>query len=747
MLLAVQRALRPHPLAYAARLALAVPLIGTAAALQAQTTNLQATSLAQVEALEEVTVTATRTTRAVDDIAANVSVTSGEDARARGAQSIRDFFVDQPDLSVRQAPSRFSVQSGMGRAGAESINVRGLEGNRVAMVVDGIRLPYSFSFQSFSTGRGAYLDAAGLARADVLRGPASTQVGSGGLAGGVNFQTTQASDLLEAGDDQAGLLELGYHGVDDSTRVGLSLAARRGAWDVLAIGALTQGHETENNALTGGTGATRTLANPADSDQRYLLGKIGHSQGSHRFELAAESLQRDLDTDVLSNRGAVLGPNTTLAFLAQDRTERDRVSVRHIFDEPGAAWIDRIESQIYWQDALVRQFTFEDRSPGVDRTRDNRYREDLFGFNTQAEKTLLTSLPQRLSAGLDWSRTDVSAVRDGTVPPAGETYPAVVFPDTRYTQLGIFGQNEIDAGSWSVIPAVRYDRFVLDPKGSGNRLSDSAWSPRLGVIWRASEQFAPYANLATGFRAPTPNEVNERFENLTSPFGSYRTISNPNLRAETSRTLELGARGQLGDALRYQISVHDSDYKDFISRQLISGTGTMANPQVFQYINLSDARIRGGELRLDWQASPAWRFSGALAWAEGTTTTAQGVSSPLNTINPTRLVAAADYEAADWSMRIALTHAWAVSQSRVPVIRAQNGNLQAGFVAPSYTTLDLSTQWRITAALTLNAGINNLTDERYWLASDVRDLAASAGGLDAYTAPGRHGFINLQYRF
>jgi hemoglobin/transferrin/lactoferrin receptor protein len=55
-------------------------------------------------------------------------------------------------------------------------------------------------------------------------------------------------------------------------------------------------------------------------------------------------------------------------------------------------------------------------------------------------------------------------VRDGTVPPAGETFPTRAFPTTDYTLAGAYAQDEIAVGPVTFYPAVRFDYYKLEPK-------------------------------------------------------------------------------------------------------------------------------------------------------------------------------------------------------------------------------------------------------------------------------------------
>jgi outer membrane cobalamin receptor len=60
----------------------------------------------------------------------------------------------------------------------------------VLIQVDGVRVPYGFSFGAQDAGRGDYVDIGLIKSVEFLRGPASALYGSDGLAGAVSFVTS-----------------------------------------------------------------------------------------------------------------------------------------------------------------------------------------------------------------------------------------------------------------------------------------------------------------------------------------------------------------------------------------------------------------------------------------------------------------------------------------------------------------------------------------------------------------------------
>jgi hemoglobin/transferrin/lactoferrin receptor protein len=111
-----------------------------------------------VTQLNEITVSSTRTERRLDKVPNTVTVIPASKIEQVGARDIKDVFRDELDVTVRAVPTRFTATGTANeRAGNEGINIRGLEGNQVLMIVDGIRVPNGFLFGSFATGRGEFL--------------------------------------------------------------------------------------------------------------------------------------------------------------------------------------------------------------------------------------------------------------------------------------------------------------------------------------------------------------------------------------------------------------------------------------------------------------------------------------------------------------------------------------------------------------------------------------------------------------
>lgn len=702
-----------------------------------------------------------RVEEAIESVPATVSVIERQDAFRDVAGNLRDLVRYEPGVTIEGSPTRF---------GLGNFNIRGLEGNRVQMTVDGIRLPESYRVGSFSNASRNALGIGLLRQVEIVRGPSSAIHGSDALAGVVAFTTLDPSSYLAGGKPVGGEAFAAYADADRSKGLGGAVAFAAGETQLLVGAERSSGHEVANKGTVGGTGATRTEPNPQDTrtDAQLVKWVIPAASG-WRYVLTAERFARDVATDVLS-----LNPQSprTVSLTGEDRQRRTRYSAEAVGYEVGP--FSRASLTAYYQTSLVQQDTAEVRAgttavclsaPGdVTCVREPRFSYDVDDRGLVAigeSEASWWGLAHRVVAGAEFSRMRTTEKRDGRQTNlntgqvsnivGGEAMPTRDFPVTDTDRFGAFVQDSFEALdprlTW--IPGVRYDLYRLRPQedelfaaANGGRpvvsLSDQAVSPKLGLLFKQSDAITWTGQLATGYRAPPGADLNI---GLTSLPAGYTVIPNPDLVPERSYGAEGGVRVKSG-ALEAMLTAYYTRYSDLIvsraalpcpadPRCVPGATGT------FQSQNISDARIYGLEGRAAWRFARGWTARAAFSLPRGDDETKD---QPLNTIEPPRLVAGLGHETATWGAMLHVTHAW--EQSRV------DSTSGVRFVPPGWTTVDLTAWVKPLPGLEIAAGLFNLTDEKYWLWSDVRGLTnLPAASIDRYTQPGRNYGVNARWSF
>ncbi|MFT3978222.1 MAG: TonB-dependent hemoglobin/transferrin/lactoferrin family receptor [Sphingomonas bacterium] len=719
--------------------------------------------LVPVDPRGTVTVTATRLPQKVDEVPATVSVITDRQIADQLVSDIKDLVRFEPGVSVRRAPTRFGAALGAtGRDGNAGFNIRGLEGNRVLIQVDGVRVPDGFDFGAQSAGRGDYVDVGLVKSVEILRGPASALYGSDGLAGAVSFITSDPVDFLRDGRTIAGMGRVAYDSADRQFSETAILAGRAGDWSALLAYTRRDGHEQDNMGTNDAPNSTRTAPNPQDTFSNAVLGKIvWQPSDAHKFRLTFDHYDDHARTNVLSGVAPVpASPTSVIGLTARDKTLRDRVSLDWRYAGSGA--LASAQVALWYQQAKDRQFTAEDRYTAVDRTRLNTFDNRVFGASAELRSDATTgAFTHRFVYGGDISVTRQKGVRDGTVPTAPDVFPTRAFPVTDFTLAGAYIGDEIGIGGGvaTLYPVLRFDHYSLSPRKdallpdfAAAKQSGSRVSPKVGGIVKLGGGVSLFANYAQGFKAPSPTQVNQFFENPTSPYFAYKTIPNPDLRPETSETWEGGLRLSDGP-VSAGVTGFTGRYRHFISQQQVGGTGTVADPIVYQFINLNRVKIEGIEGRLDVRAASGLSGRMAISYAKGTVTDPDGAREPLSTIDPLKLVIGIGYDAPGglFGGQIVATHSAQKELGRTTFTDAGVAHTICDD-APCYrpggfTVLDATAYLRVGEALTLRVGVFNILDAKYAWWSDVRGLAANSAVTDAYTQPGRNVSASITARF
>lgn len=705
--------------------------------------------------LGTVTFIASKSDRAVGDVPGTVSVMDREQLDRQLVRDIKDMVRYEPGVSVSRDPQRF---------GLGSFNIRGVEGNRVAIELDGVPVPQSFAVGSFASATRDWVDPDILKRVEILRGPSSTLYGSDALGGVVTYTTRDPADFLGYGEHGLGLWsKAGGSSVDDSTLLSAALAGRAGAWEGAVLASGRRGAELGNNA-----DSPEYEANPADTSGTNLLGKAVFALSPlNRLKLTLEQSESDVDSDVQSLVGGPGRFANTTSLLAADSYQRQRVSLDQDW-EPGVAYLDRLRWNAFAQQSDTLQQTWQQQAPSGRVTYPTlRYRSFDFQQDSEGAELVLESSfaaghgSHRLVYGAEWVQVRVEEMRDGletnldtgdsTNVIIGEVLPVRDFPVSASRQLGLFVQDEISlaAGRLSLIPGLRHERFNMRPQADlmfeqdnpgiqPAAIDESNTSPRLGLVAFLGADLSAYLHYAEGFRAPPVEDVNIGF---TIPAFNFVALPNPDLKPETSRGYEAGLRFQ-GNGLAVAVSAFHNEYSNLIESRADQGVDPDTGLRVFQSVNRASATINGTELRLRLEPAASglglsgWRMDMAVAYARGTDTQR---NLPLNSINPLTGVLGVGYMPGHGRWGMLASSTLVGPQHRVD---DSAGEL---FQTPGYAVFDLTAYVELGPSLRVQAGFFNIGDKKYWEWGDVRGLAAADLSRDFYSSPGRNLSLSMVY--
>ncbi|MEC8858866.1 MAG: TonB-dependent hemoglobin/transferrin/lactoferrin family receptor [Pseudomonadota bacterium] len=730
-------------------LLMGVPVAATTFAIQAHAQQ-------NSDSPTEVLVTATHLERRPEDIAGTVTVVGDEQIRDMVANNLADVVRYQPGLGMDSAT----------RGGDEGFRIRGIGGNRVLTVIDGVRGNDMYAAGPASYGKDSF-EVDDLKAVEVIRGPASVLYGADALGGVVVLRTRDASDYLGSENRLYTAVRASSASVNSQSRIGATIAGQSGTLG--SVLQLTRREFSEQEVKGEGQW------NPQDGESQNVFWKTDwQAAAGHQLTLAIDANDETIET-LLENE---LSSSVSLST-GEDTTERRRVSLSHDW-QLESALADSVSTHLHWQRTDAEQFTRQLRTsyafvnPRNPASFAGSQAERLtsFGFNQDTASAMLLAekswsspgISHALVYGVSIERTDTERPRyrqdrqlsTGETSQAIPSYPMAppelfpnkTFPDTETKRSGFFAQNEVSlmAGRLTVIPGLRYDRYEMTPRpdtlfvgadsitnGSGEfqvrAFDQDKVSANLGVIFDINDGYSVFAQYAEGFRPPNFDEANQAFVNLGH---SYATLPNPNLSAETSQGFEAGIRGRVSKG-QFTVSVFDNHYDDFIESSLV---GTADGVMLFQSDNIGRARIYGLETSLDWQLSDALSWRNAVSLSRGRDKISE---RELNSVDPMTWVTGLRYQtSARWSAEAIAT--LTADKNHV----AEPGQI----TGDAYQVVDLLGHYQLSSNAELRFGVFNVLDEQYAPWSRIRGLQASDNEAVANSqAPGINARLALAWHF
>ena len=364
-------------------------------------------------ALQQVTISATRQEQDVNSVPSTITVHDRQDMDRDNVNTIKDLVRYEPGVSVGGAGQR---------GGISNYNIRGIDGDRILTQVDGVEIPNSFFNGPYAKTQRNYVDPEIIKRVEILRGPASVLYGSNAIGGAVSYFTLDPNDIIKPGQDVGARLKAGYSSADRSWLKSGTVAGRSGDFDGLLHLSQRDGHETESYGDHGGTGLSRTAANPEDTKTTNVLAKLGWNYNDDdRLGFTYEKYKDRLD---INEKSAVGGPfnNGQPLGMYLSRNGKDTISRERFGLENSMALDTAVADHFKWslnyQIAKTDQNTLEDYFPfsrHVMRSRNTTYEEKTWVLDAQADKAFhIADTDHLLTYGATIKHQKVTGSRSGS---------------------------------------------------------------------------------------------------------------------------------------------------------------------------------------------------------------------------------------------------------------------------------------------------------------------------------------------
>ncbi len=572
--------------------------------------------------------------------------------------------------------------------GGGSPFIRGLSGNQVLLLVDGIRVNNS----TFRYGPNQYfnvLDPLNIQQVEVVRGQTSVEYGTDALGGVINVLSRQP---LFAQEGKSGF-QGGVYGkamsqdMELSTRVvgayqGERIAIRAGtSWkdfgDVRAGGNLGFQRPSGYQEQSGDLKVRLKLADNHQLSASWMMVNQEHvgrydqvaQRGYSRWEFDPQRWQQAYLRYEGNTSNCLLFWKATLSGIQSiEQRKSQKIGSPEVIVEADSVHTLAILGAVTWKPIAQVEIAF-----GVE------YYGDI-----------ITS--GRLQQDED---TGISIRSRGLYPTGSIAWNSGVYQTAGYT----LGHLRIEGG-W------RYNWFAInipDQTFGEVQISPDALVGHVGLTFDLGKGHALYSAARTGFRAPNVNDMS-----TFGPFDSGYEVPAYDLNPEKTRSVELGYRFNRRRGMLF-LSGYYTQLTDLMVRQpfTYNGSGTYLGDPVFGKVNTGKAFITGLEAEGAVRFAETIELKGFLIYTYGQDISA---NEPLRRIPPL-------------NGRIALRKWWGNRlwiEGEMLAASAQNrlsgGDKSDHRINPNGTpawavaNLRAGTSWKF---VSLSAGLQNITNTAY----------------------------------
>ncbi|NOS94765.1 MAG: TonB-dependent receptor [Cyclobacteriaceae bacterium] len=601
----------------------------------------------------EVTITAQRSERLSFDVALATTTISSLQLKEYGARSTPEALMNQTGVWVQKT-----------NHGGGSPIVRGLIGNQILLLVDGIRLNNA----TYRYGPNQYLstiDPQLIERIEVNRGSGSVLYGSDALGGvvqllsrtpsfstdGLKVRGEVSTKWMSAGMEKSLRPELEFQGKNVAFLGGVSF---RSFGDVLAGGTLgflrPSGYEERS------------------ADAKLLVrNKLG--------DVFTAAFQQTTQQQVPRYDQVVQGGFKTYEFEPQIR-QLAYIRWEHAMRNP---WVQALRITTSLNRSIEGTVSQKNNSDDLKKQNDE---VNTVGLIAEIHSNPIAQW--HAQSGVEYYRDHVSS-------------NAVVFNTSNNTetqQRGSYADGSVSS-NWAVFTnhQLEWKRFqflagarwnavevkVMDKIFGDQQINPQALIGNAGVMFSVNPRLRVMGNMNTGFRAPNVDDM--------SKFGTLEAnvfeIPSGGLSPERSTSVEVGFKYK-APRLSWTITTYQTKLSDLIDRvpSTYLGSNIFDSRTVYQKKNVGEALVQGFEADVEMQVLSSLTLNGNITYTHGQNETK---NEPMRRIPPMFGKLGIRYShssgfwmRAEWAMAASQSRLAAGDKSDVRIaIRLVNGEMPA----------------------------------------------------------------------
>jgi len=683
--------------------------------------------------LDEIVVSATRWSQSRQKIPARITKISTNSVQLQAPQTAADLLGVSGEVFVQKS-----------QLGGGSPMIRGFSTNRLLYTVDGVRMNTAI-FRSGNLQNIISLDPFAIENTEVLFGPGSVIYGSDAIGAVMSFQTLTPQLAVNKSPFTTGKAYARYSTANDEKTAHFDINVGGKQWAIL-----TSFSANEYGDLRMGTNGPEAYLRPfyvrridsmdvvvANEDplvqtptgytQLNLMQKLRYKPNTdwdlqYGFHYSTTSDVPRYDRLIQVENGM---PRSAEWKYGPQVWMMNHLSITHSKPQQ---WYDqmriRFAHQFFEESRIDRGFQENDRRTRVEKV-------DAFSLNLDWFKKL--NPISRMYYGLESVVNKVRSTGRAENMLTGNQFAVPSrYPQSLWASYAGYFTYEWDmTKAWLLQAGIRYNQFALDADFDNNleffpfpmesaSINNGALTGSIGVVYHSISNWTLRGNLSTGFRSPNVDDVGKVFDSAPG----LVVVPNPDLQAEYAYNAELGIAKVWSDRVKVDITAfytlldNAMVRRNFMlhGRDSILYDGTLSQVQAIQ--NTATAHVYGIQAGWEIKLPVGLSFSTRLNYQVGEEELDDGSTSPSRHAAPffgvslitfrkdlLDLQASVNFSGARRFRDLAFEER---DKAYIYAIDA-NGNPYS----PGWYTLNLKALYQVSSKLSITAGLENLTDQRY----------------------------------
>jgi hemoglobin/transferrin/lactoferrin receptor protein len=628
--------------------------------------------------------------------------------------------------------------------GGGSPMIRGFATNRVLLVVDGVRMNNAI-YRSGNLQNVISIDALSLENAEVIFGPGSLIYGSDAIGGVMDFHTLQPrlakdNNLLVKGSAFA---RYSTANKENTLHADLNLGGKKLSW----TGAVT--YSKFDDLKMGKNGGQDSYLRPeyvvrrnnADEIVPNSDPRVQRFSGYDQLNVIQKLRYRPSENWDLQYAFTYAGTGDAPRYdrLIQYRSGALRYAEWHYGPmlwrmhnlQVAHSGKNALYDEARW--TIAYQNYEESR---IDRARNNNKRNtqiekvDAISFNWDASRVTGNGT---LFYGVEYVHNKVGSIgfstdiSNGDVNPANSRYP----DGSTWSTAGIYGSYKINLHEkLTLTTGLRYSYNTLDATFSKDflefpyekaRLNDGALTGNAGFVFRPTDTWQLNGNISTGYRMPNVDDIGKLFE---SEPGNVM-VPNPDLKPEYAWNFEVGIVKNVPNKFRVELNGFHTILTDAIVRRPTTFNGQdsiefhdqLSRVEALQ--NVAKATVWGLQASVRIYLAKYLSLETHANWISGKETDDENdVQVPLRHAPPFYGTTYLRYQRGKLKAEASAVYNGTIENEDLAPSEQSKADMYAKDdkgrpYSPGWYTLNLKVSYALLQYVTLTAGWENITDQRY----------------------------------